>query len=121
MQRKKQKKLLLDALLNELSNLQKNAELLEKNIAYIRPYPLPIWKGAVESGHLQCLSDMTAFTLLLEVFSYIEDANRIEMKGFELINGSVSNHFDFVFSEVQKVREEVKEQIKQGISIIQNQ
>ena len=119
--RERQKKRLLCVLKQELDNLQEQADFLEAGKVYIRPYSLPVWTGAVKSGHIHCLGDMSSFTLLLGVFSYIEEANLIEMECFKLANSSAIHRLDTLYAAVRESREGVKKQVSNGLSIIERQ
>lgn len=119
--RERQKQRLLRVLKQELENLHDQADMLEAEKVYIRPYSLPVWTGAVKSGHIHCLGDMSTFTLLLGVFSYIEEANLIEMECFKLANNSVPQRLDTLFAVARESREGVKNQVIHGLSIIERQ
>lgn len=70
----------------ELISIKKQIEELQDDRVYMKPYSIPIWKGACESGSILVLDKCDGFFQLIELYSLIEEANLVEMKAFEISN-----------------------------------
>ena len=85
-----QEKQLINNLIVELleakDNIIKYSSATPKEL-HITPYLIPTWHGACASGSILLLSQKKYYFSLLNAFSTIDDANKIEQRFFEMAVG----------------------------------
>lgn len=114
----KDREQLLKNLKLELTLLKENVETLDPNKVYIKPYSIPIWTGAKECGSLICLDKSKAFYKILEVYSSIEEANKIELKCFEMYINKTPSMGVLIKTTLVDNRRNVKKQIEKVLNLL---
>lgn len=117
--KKSYEKQLLKDMKQELLSLKDNLEILNFDKVFIRPYNIPVWRGACDSGALLNLDNKPFFSKLIEVYSCIEEANMIETKCFELyVSRHVTTDINLITATFTDNRKYVRNQIEIGLRII---
>lgn len=113
---KKKREEIKKSLRIELNSILSTINSLELQKSYINPYSIPRWKGIKDSGSLQYLDESNTTITLIEVFNRVEEANMVEMKGFELLFlANTEMEQNVVFDILQKSRTELKVVVDEAV------
>ena len=112
------KKTLSKSLLEELYEIFKTNDKLEKDKVYIRPYSIQNWKGSWENGSISCLKDFDYYTPLIKTYTLIEEANLIEQCSFDLYTQN-NGHLAELLPKLYESRSQVKEKVRNQILLME--
>lgn len=111
------RKTLIAELYQELICLRNQINSMNKNMTYVRPYSIPVWRSACASGAISCLYTRREFSAYVDAYSYIEEANCVELEFFLKISDDITSKRETILLQLlNESRNKVKEKIDKALS-----
>jgi len=96
---KNNKRILLQSICKEMTNIKTDAQQLNKDLYYLSPLEKPFWEGAVYSGTISLVVNTEIYPKILNIYAMVDAINRWENMKTQIyyINGS-SNQIEITNS-----------------------